>query len=328
MRRALKPPKKITKETDDDARLMQQTGRAPRPSRRSSVMSSSSTSLSRTAVLGRSFDKTQSRRLIAASVVVLVAGSAMWVSYDALRVPGAVAPQINEATPPVVADVKESPKESPREAPKPTPEVRQDALAKIAGADGPRPARGAARNLIGGSGRTHPRRNPSERAHARNSRATDASCRAAEQTVPAEPVGRDQFAGTQQNGFKDVREAPVSTFSIDVDTASYSFMRASLNRNVLPQPDIRAHRELINYFPMITQRRRRRPSLSARQYRCFRRRGRRAARSFRSASRATRCLRHAAARQSRVPDRHLRLHERTKPAAAGQAVVVVVARAA
>ena len=49
--------------------------------------------------------------------------------------------------------------------------------------------------------------------------------------------------------FKVVREAPVSTFSLDVDTASYSFMRASLNRNVLPPPAAVRTEELINYFP-------------------------------------------------------------------------------
>ena len=36
---------------------------------------------------------------------------------------------------------------------------------------------------------------------------------------------------------KVTAEEPVSTFSIDVDTASYSFMRASLNNGVLPQED-------------------------------------------------------------------------------------------
>ena len=43
-------------------------------------------------------------------------------------------------------------------------------------------------------------------------------------------------------------EEPVSTFSVDVDTASYSFMRASLNDGVLPQKDAVRVEELINYF--------------------------------------------------------------------------------
>jgi Ca-activated chloride channel family protein len=66
---------------------------------------------------------------------------------------------------------------------------------------------------------------------------------------PAEPTGRDQFAGAAENAFRTAREAPVSTFSIDVDTASYSFVRASLNRNVLPQRAAVRTEELVNYFP-------------------------------------------------------------------------------
>ena len=46
-----------------------------------------------------------------------------------------------------------------------------------------------------------------------------------------------------------MRDAPVSTFSLDVDTASYAFVRASLNRNVLPQPAAVRTEELVNYFP-------------------------------------------------------------------------------
>jgi len=62
-------------------------------------------------------------------------------------------------------------------------------------------------------------------------------------------VGRDKFTSTPENGFKIARDEPVSTFSIDVDTASYSFVRASLNRKVLPQPAAVRTEELINYFP-------------------------------------------------------------------------------
>ena len=73
--------------------------------------------------------------------------------------------------------------------------------------------------------------------------------RASEMGPPREPIGRDQFAGAAENAFRIAREAPVSTFSIDVDTASYSFVRASLNRNVLPQPASVRTEELVNYFP-------------------------------------------------------------------------------
>jgi Ca-activated chloride channel family protein len=46
--------------------------------------------------------------------------------------------------------------------------------------------------------------------------------------------GRDRFDAKPTNGFKVTQQEPVSTFSVDVDTASYSFMRASLAQNRLP----------------------------------------------------------------------------------------------
>jgi Ca-activated chloride channel family protein len=67
--------------------------------------------------------------------------------------------------------------------------------------------------------------------------------------LPYVVEGRDRFTSLEQNPFRVVSEEPVSTFSIDVDTASYGWMRASLNRNVLPQPDSVRTEELINYFP-------------------------------------------------------------------------------
>ncbi|WP_029936661.1 vWA domain-containing protein [Sphingomonas sp. UNC305MFCol5.2] len=62
-------------------------------------------------------------------------------------------------------------------------------------------------------------------------------------------VGRDKFTTVAENPFKVAREEPVSTFSIDVDTASYSFVRASLTGNALPQPAAVRTEEMINYFP-------------------------------------------------------------------------------
>jgi Ca-activated chloride channel family protein len=65
---------------------------------------------------------------------------------------------------------------------------------------------------------------------------------------PYHDVGRDKFTHVDENPFKIAREEPVSTFSIDVDTASYSWVRASLNQNVLPQPAAVRTEELVNYF--------------------------------------------------------------------------------
>jgi len=60
--------------------------------------------------------------------------------------------------------------------------------------------------------------------------------------------GRDRFENFETNPIKRTAEEPVSTFSIDVDTASYSFVRRELNRGVLPQKDAVRLEEMVNYF--------------------------------------------------------------------------------
>jgi Ca-activated chloride channel homolog len=56
------------------------------------------------------------------------------------------------------------------------------------------------------------------------------------------------FANGKSNALKIVSENPVSTFSIDVDTASYSFVRSSILNGRLPHPDAVRVEEMINYF--------------------------------------------------------------------------------
>jgi Ca-activated chloride channel family protein len=60
--------------------------------------------------------------------------------------------------------------------------------------------------------------------------------------------GRDKFENIKENPNKITKEEPVSTFSVDVDTASYSFVRGELNRGELPQKDAVRVEEMINYF--------------------------------------------------------------------------------
>lgn len=48
--------------------------------------------------------------------------------------------------------------------------------------------------------------------------------------------------------FTETKNAPLSTFSIDVDTAAYSNVRRFLNRGQLPPPDAVRIEEMINYF--------------------------------------------------------------------------------
>jgi Ca-activated chloride channel family protein len=60
--------------------------------------------------------------------------------------------------------------------------------------------------------------------------------------------GRDRFEAFDLNPVKRVADDPLSTFSADVDTASYSFVRAQLNHGRLPQKDAVRSEEMINYF--------------------------------------------------------------------------------
>ncbi len=63
------------------------------------------------------------------------------------------------------------------------------------------------------------------------------------------PSTNEQYDSIQENGFVTVSpETALSTFSIDVDTASYANVRRFLNRNTLPPPDAVRIEELVNYF--------------------------------------------------------------------------------
>ncbi len=59
----------------------------------------------------------------------------------------------------------------------------------------------------------------------------------------------EAFANAAANPVKVTAEEPVSTFSIDVDTASYAVVRSSLNAGFLPDPASVRVEEMINYFP-------------------------------------------------------------------------------
>jgi Ca-activated chloride channel family protein len=52
----------------------------------------------------------------------------------------------------------------------------------------------------------------------------------------------------EDNGFRSVRADPLSTFSIDVDTASYANVRRFLNEGTMPPADAVRIEEMINYF--------------------------------------------------------------------------------
>ncbi|MEN8155914.1 MAG: von Willebrand factor type A domain-containing protein [Bacteroidota bacterium] len=62
------------------------------------------------------------------------------------------------------------------------------------------------------------------------------------------PHNTEGYSAIHENGFKDVLHNPLSTFSIDVDKASYSNVRRFLNMGQLPPKDAVRIEEMINYF--------------------------------------------------------------------------------
>ena len=64
----------------------------------------------------------------------------------------------------------------------------------------------------------------------------------------APPFNTEAYDKIDENKFRRVSDDPLSTFSIDVDTASYSNVRRFLNQGTLPPADAVRIEELINYF--------------------------------------------------------------------------------
>ncbi len=60
---------------------------------------------------------------------------------------------------------------------------------------------------------------------------------------------RERFANAGDNPIRSVATDPVSTFSADVDSVSYSFVRRSLTGGTIPDPQSVRVEEMINYFP-------------------------------------------------------------------------------
>ncbi|WP_313127912.1 vWA domain-containing protein [Anaerocolumna sp.] len=58
----------------------------------------------------------------------------------------------------------------------------------------------------------------------------------------------EEYNAIAENNFKSVQDNPLSTFSIDVDTASYSNVRRMLYNNQTVVPDAVRIEEMINYF--------------------------------------------------------------------------------
>jgi len=63
-----------------------------------------------------------------------------------------------------------------------------------------------------------------------------------------QPANTSTFPDAKPNAVKVTAEDPVSTFSIDVDTASYGVVRDALNNGALPPADAVRVEEMVNYF--------------------------------------------------------------------------------
>ena len=63
------------------------------------------------------------------------------------------------------------------------------------------------------------------------------------------PEQRERYAHVEPNPVRMASRDPVSTFSLDVDTASYANVRRFLRHGELPPEDAVRVEELVNYFP-------------------------------------------------------------------------------
>jgi Ca-activated chloride channel homolog len=70
-----------------------------------------------------------------------------------------------------------------------------------------------------------------------------------QESIPQDVEGNtEKYSGISENIFRDAVKEPLSTFSIDVDRASYANIRRFINNGQRPPVDAVRTEELINYF--------------------------------------------------------------------------------
>lgn len=87
-----------------------------------------------------------------------------------------------------------------------------------------------------------------ERSYAKKDTRAMVPADADEEYLEEEQFNTEEYDVINENSFKTVTSNPLSTFSIDVDTASYANMRRFLHQNNKPPKDAVRIEELINYF--------------------------------------------------------------------------------
>lgn len=80
------------------------------------------------------------------------------------------------------------------------------------------------------------------------SRGRPMALRGAPPPPPDTPANTEQYDRIDENSFQRVDDHPLSTFSVDVDTASYANVRRKLEGGSWPEADAVRIEELVNYF--------------------------------------------------------------------------------
>jgi Ca-activated chloride channel homolog len=125
------------------------------------------------------------------------------------------------------------------------PAAEQDSLGNVPPADGEM----MKRRVTGGAASTMAYEDAAGTAAPMAAESFAASMPAPEPAMlPRAVPSGDEFTDFDESPVKVVAEEPVSTFSIDVDTASYSYVRRMLADGYRPAPDAVRIEEMINYF--------------------------------------------------------------------------------
>lgn len=160
-------------------------------------------------------------------------------------VPEAAAPALNELRK-AEAEPPAAPKMAQPEAPVAEAPIAQDMAQDMAGAVAPSPAPSLARQRAA-AGAVYDNQMA---APAGIVAEAPAAGLAAPETVAVPTLpDTEVFAHETANPVKIAAEEPVSTFSIDTDTASWPVVRSALAAGVLPPKEAVRIEEMVNYFP-------------------------------------------------------------------------------
>jgi Ca-activated chloride channel family protein len=172
---------------------------------------------------------------------------------------------IPEATAPVLGGESAPPPEAARRAPALADQAAADYRERAEGDTAPAPAAPADRLAAQEASEVQPLAKPAPVvedevfAKTEEAPALRAAPSASVGLIAPAPAARDVMVAPEPdteaypeaspNPLKVTVEEPVSTFSIDVDTASYAVVRSSLNAGQLPPEGAVRIEEMINYFP-------------------------------------------------------------------------------